>query len=98
MSKAEVELENQERASGAVHYDPATGLLSDRGYQIVASHITKHMRECPTCRSRKGFSVAEHLNVVPGFKLQSSHTVVLVMCNTCYDIRSIGAVKLGVDR
>ena len=36
--------------------------------------------------------------MIPGFNLQSSHTVVLVMCNACFDIRILGAVKLGIDR
>lgn len=93
---AEVGLEVQNRESGTVYYDPATGLLSDEGYEKVASHITKHFQACPACRSRNGFSVAEHLHVIPGF--QSAHTVILVMCNSCYDIRTIGAIKLGIDR
>lgn len=96
MSKTE--LANERRTSGQIDFDPATGLLSDRGYRKVASHISRNIRECPACRSQIGFSVAEHVHMIPGFNLQSSHTVVLVMCNACFDIRILGAVKLGIDR
>lgn len=86
------------RTSGVVHYTPSDGLMSDEGYRIVAEHLRKHLPQCPSCHSKDGFSVAEHLHIIPGFKMESAHTVVLVMCNSCYELRAYGAVKMGIDR
>ena len=89
---------DSERTSGPIYFDPQTGLILDQGYQMVKKHIEAKYKRCPSCESREGFSVAEHVHVLPGFRLQSAHTVVLIMCNSCYEIRTLGAAKLGIDR
>ena len=86
------------RTPGRIYYDPGTGLIDEQGYTKIAKHVREHYKECPSCKKQTGFAVAEHVHVIPGVRLQAAHTVVLVMCNSCFEIRTLGASKLGIDR
>ena len=86
------------RTPGRIYFDPQSGLINDEGHEKIADHVRKHYRKCPSCKKQAGFSVAEHVHVIPGFNLQVTDTVVLVMCNSCCELRTLGAAKLGIDR